>query len=177
MWWLSHSTELATRKDNSLRFQPLDKEARQTLAQHRQEVERTRDERRQLETVEGASLVEKPAQEFVPTKARLPKSSIMAKSVAELDKDHAPPKMYEAPQPDLKVAPKPRGKSSGELKSKSSGELKSKSGGELKSKSSGEVKGKSGGELKSKSGGELKGKSGGEVKSKSGGESKGKSKT
>jgi hypothetical protein len=116
--------ELTTRKDNSWRFQPLDKEARQTLSQHRQEVERTREERRLLETEEAGRLVEKPAKEFVPTRVRLPRSPFTAKSVAELDKDHAPPKMHEAPQPDPKVAPKPRGESRGKSRGESKGKSK-----------------------------------------------------
>ena len=39
---------------------------------------------------------------------RLPGSPIVAKPGAELGKDHAPPKMYEAPKPDPKVEAKPR---------------------------------------------------------------------
>ena len=39
---------------------------------------------------------------------RLPQSPIVAKSADQLGKGHAPPRMYEAPQPDPHVAAKPR---------------------------------------------------------------------
>jgi len=120
-----------TSKDNSRRFQTLDKETRQKLAQSRQEVERIRDERRKMEFEDAGRLTEKPSKEFVPVKVKRPKSPFMAQPVAQLGEEDAPPKMYEAPQPDLKVAPKPRGESRG----KSRGESKGNSGGEAKGKS------------------------------------------
>ena len=105
---MSHWDQRVTNQDNSRRFQPLDKEARQNLAQSRQEVERTRDERRKMEFDEARRLTEKPSKEFVPVKVKRPRSPFMAKPVAELGQDDAPPKIYEAPQPDLNVAPKTR---------------------------------------------------------------------
>ena len=115
--------QLSTSKDNSWRFQPLDKEARQKLAQHGQEVQKTREQRQILETAAAGASAKKPSSQFVPAKLRLPRSPIVAKSVAELAKDQAPPRTYAAPKPDLKVEPKPRGESRG----KSSGESKGKS--------------------------------------------------
>jgi hypothetical protein len=126
----------ATSKDNSRRFQSLDQEARQKLAQYRQEVEKTREERRQLEFEEEGRVADKPPKEFVPVKVKRPRSPIVAKPVAELGQDDAPPNAYQAPQPDPKVAPKPRGESRG----KSRGESKDKSRNESKGKSRGESK-------------------------------------
>ena len=37
--------------------------------------------------------------------------SVYGKPVAELGQEDAPPKIYRAPQPNLKVAPNPRGES------------------------------------------------------------------
>ena len=101
--------QLAKSKDSPLRFQPVDTAERQKLAQHGQEVQRFREERQKLETKAAVRPAEKPSKEFEPARVRLPRSPIVAKPVAELGKDHAPPKTYEAPAPDPKVAPKPRG--------------------------------------------------------------------
>ena len=45
---------------------------------------------------------------FAPARVTLPRSPIVAKPGADLGKNHAPPKTYEAPKPDPKVAAKPR---------------------------------------------------------------------
>jgi hypothetical protein len=90
---------LTRSKDSPLRFQPVRQSERQKLAQHGQEVQRFREERRTLETRAAARPTEKPSKEFVPARVRLPGSPIVAKPVAELGKGHAPPKMYEAPKP------------------------------------------------------------------------------
>jgi hypothetical protein len=123
--------ELRRDKDNRLRFQPVDQLERQRLGQQGQDVRRFSEERQRLETTAADASAKKPSREFVPTKVRLPRSPIMAKPVAELAKDQAPPKRYATPKPDPKVQPKPkgesRGKSSGESKGKSSGKSKGKS--------------------------------------------------
>ena len=124
--------QLAKRTDSPLRFQPMDKEERQKLAKHGQEVQTIREERQRLETAAAGALAKQPSSDFVPARARLPKSPIVAKPVADLGKDHAPPKTYAAPKPDLKVEPKPRNESRGKA-----------TGGESRGKSSGESKGKS----------------------------------
>jgi hypothetical protein len=103
--------QLTKSKDSPLRFQPVDRSERQKLAQRGQEVQILREERRKLETAAGVRVAEKPSKEkeFVPARVKLPGSPIVAKPAAVLGKDHAPPKMYEAPKPDPKIAPKPRG--------------------------------------------------------------------
>ena len=45
---------------------------------------------------------------LAPAKVTLPRSPLVAKPIAELDKGHAPPQMLAAPKPDLKVEPKPQ---------------------------------------------------------------------
>jgi hypothetical protein len=161
-----------TNQENSRRFEPLDKEVRRNLAQSRQEVDRTRDERRKMEFDEARGLTEKPSKEFVPVRVKRPRSPFMAKPIAELGQDDAPPKIDEAPQPDLKVTPKPRG----ELKDRPLGESRDNSRGEAKGNPRGEAKDNSRGEAKGNSRSEAKGNPRGEAKDNSRGEAKGKSK-
>ena len=101
--------QLTKSKDSRLRLAPLDAAERQKLAQQAQRVQRLREERRKLETEAVARPAERPSREVVPARVRLPGSPIVAKPVVELGKDRAPPKIYQAPQPDPKVTPKPRG--------------------------------------------------------------------
>ena len=128
--------ELRTSKDSSLRFQPVDQTERQKFAQRAQEIQQLRDERKNLEANVAASRadthakeadthakeaetrakdadtrakeVETRAKEFAPAKATLPGPPIVARSVADIPKEHVPPRIHEAPAPDLKVEPTPR---------------------------------------------------------------------
>ena len=131
--------QLAKSKDSRLRFEPLDAAERQKLAQRGQEVQGLREERRKLETAAGVKPAEKPSKEFVPVKVKRPRSPFMAQPVAELGQEDAPPKIYDAPQPDLKVAPKPRGESRVKSHDESKGDYR----GEAKGNSRGEAKGRS----------------------------------
>jgi hypothetical protein len=166
----------ATSKDNPRSFQALDNDARQKLAQYRQEVEKTRDARRTLESDDEGRLTRKPPKEFVPVKRKLPRSPFMAKPAAELGQEDAPPKIYDAPQPDLKVTPKPRGeareKSRGEARTKAEGDAKAKSERETRSVSEGKARAKAEGDTKGKSEGDTKGKSGRDAKGNSGREAR-----
>ncbi|MGA2258592.1 MAG: hypothetical protein ABSG53_28335, partial [Thermoguttaceae bacterium] len=106
---MAASLDHLTRSKNSpLRFQPVDKAERQRLVQQAQDVQRFRQQRQKLENNVAGDAAGTPTKEFAPAKVRLPASPIVAKPVAEIGKDHAPPKMYEAPRPDRKVEPKPR---------------------------------------------------------------------
>ena len=100
--------DLSRNKDSQLRFQPVDQAERQRLAQQAQDVQRFRQQRQTLETGAVGAPAETRTKEFAPAKVRLPGSPIVAKSGAELGRDHAPPKMYEAPKPDPTVVAKPR---------------------------------------------------------------------
>ena len=100
--------DLRRNQNSPLRFQPVDQAERQRLAQQAQEVQRFRQQRQKLETNAAGAPAGTRTKEFAPARVKLPGSPIVAKSGAELGKDHAPPKTYEAPKPDPKVAAKPR---------------------------------------------------------------------
>jgi hypothetical protein len=100
--------QLARNKDSRLRFQPLDQEERQKLTQRGKEVQIFREERHKRETTAADTPAEKPPKERGPTRVTLRRSPIVAKPVAELGKDDAPPQRPEPPKPDPKVEPKPR---------------------------------------------------------------------
>jgi hypothetical protein len=114
--------DLRRSNDSPQQFQPVDQTERQQFSQRAQEVQRLREERQRLETDAAASRAETHALEadtrakeadtrakaFVPAKATLPGSPIVARSVADLPKDYAAPRIHEAPSPDLKVEPTPR---------------------------------------------------------------------
>jgi hypothetical protein len=95
-------------KDNPMRFQPVDQTERRQYTQHAQEVQRFREDRQKLEASAARDHADARNKDFVPGRVRLPGSPIAVKPGADLGKDHAPPKTYEAPQPDPKVAAKPR---------------------------------------------------------------------
>jgi hypothetical protein len=98
-----------TKSQNSpLRFRPVDQLERQKLGQHRQEVQRFREERQKLETTTAAPSAEQPARHFTPARVPLPRSPLVARPATELGKGHAPPQMHEAPRPDFGVEAKPR---------------------------------------------------------------------
>ncbi len=101
--------QLTKSKDSPLRFQPVDQAERQKLSSAC--GKRSRDSAKSGKSWKPKRRVLQPkraTKEFVPARVKLPGSPIVAKPVAELGKDHAPPKMYEAPKPDPKVEPKPR---------------------------------------------------------------------
>jgi hypothetical protein len=100
--------EVRTNKDSPLRFQPVEQVERQQLNQQGKDVHTFRETRQNLETGAAVSAAETRAKEFVPAKATLPGSPIVAKSAADLPKEHAPPRIHEAPAPDLKVEATPR---------------------------------------------------------------------
>ena len=81
---------------------------RQKLVQHGQAVQRFRDQRQKLENQAAAPSAAQAAKQLAPATARLPISPIVARSNAELGKDHVPPQIHVAPKPDLTVEAKPR---------------------------------------------------------------------
>ncbi|MGD0655721.1 MAG: YXWGXW repeat-containing protein [Thermoguttaceae bacterium] len=101
-------TQLTKSQGTPLRFQPVDQLERQKLAQHAQELQRFRDERQNLEINAAGAPSETRTKQFEPARVKLPGSPIVGRSADQLGKDQAPPKIYNAPKPDLKVEPKPR---------------------------------------------------------------------
>ena len=95
-------------KDSPMRFQPVSQAERQQYSRHAQEVQRFSAERQKLETSAVRVPVDARTKDFVPGRVKLPGSPIAAKPGADLGKDNAPPKIYEAPKPDRNVAAKPR---------------------------------------------------------------------
>ena len=100
--------QLAKNKDGSMRIQPATQEEQQALAKHGREVRQFGAARQQMEAKAAEASTEKPVRESEPTKLKLPKSPILAKSSDQLANDQIPPKAHDAPAPDLKVDPKPR---------------------------------------------------------------------
>jgi hypothetical protein len=98
--------QLVKQKNGPVRFQPVGREERQTLALRGQEVQKSRDERRTLEAKVVDSTPRKPGEAFEPAKVQLPSSPIVAKSASQLGRNQPPPKPQRTPKPDLKVQPK-----------------------------------------------------------------------
>jgi hypothetical protein len=96
------------RKNTPLRFQPVDQLERQRLAQQSQEVQRFGQQRQRLETGATGVPAGTGATGVAPARVRLPGSPIVAKSGADLGKDRAPPRVYDAPKPNPNVAAKAR---------------------------------------------------------------------
>lgn len=117
--------QMASRKDGPMRFQPVAKDERQQIAQRGQEITKFRQERYKLETTAAGTSAQKPSKEFRPSKVRITRSPIVARSADQLGKDQAPPKRHEAPRADPKVEPVKRSK--GVSKDKDRGKDKSRS--------------------------------------------------
>jgi hypothetical protein len=95
----------ASRKDGPVRFQPVVQEERQQIVQRGQDIKNYRQERSKLETTVLGSSDREPSRTIQPSTARITRSPIVARSVDELGKGHAPPRRPEAPKPNPKVEP------------------------------------------------------------------------
>ena len=98
--------QLVARKDGPMRFQPVAREERQQLAQRGQDVQKSRDQRRAFEAKDEKTTVRKPGGVFEPAKVQLPRSPIVGRPANQLRGNQTPPKVPQAPKPDLKVQPK-----------------------------------------------------------------------
>jgi hypothetical protein len=95
--------------DRPIRLVSVDTDERQKMAQRRLEVQKSREERRELETKTAPTPTnEKTVRDSQPTRAKLPKSSIMATPNVEAGKQRMPPKAHDAPNFDPKIEAKPR---------------------------------------------------------------------
>ena len=101
-------SQVTRSRDSPLRFQPVDPVERQKLVQHGQAVQRFREQRQKLENQVAAPSAGPAAKQLAPASGRLPTSPIVARSNAELGKDHVPPQAHVAPKPDLTVEARPR---------------------------------------------------------------------
>ena len=102
--------ELTKSQDTKQRFQTIDKNERQQLAQRGQEIQKFRKERQQLEAKEAVAATEAPdsGRSIKPSQVKLPKSPIAAKPQDTPGVDGAIPKPPVTPELDMKVEPKPR---------------------------------------------------------------------
>jgi hypothetical protein len=98
--------QVVKRTDSTVRFQPVAQAERQQIVQRDQEVRKSRNERRTLETSVAATPTSQPGRQVEPSTAKLPRSPIVAKPADQLGRDQAPPKPHKVPEPDLKVGPK-----------------------------------------------------------------------
>jgi hypothetical protein len=101
----SRFDQLAKRSDSTMRFQPVAREERERLAQRSQEVQRSREQRRTLETSVADASSRRPNQTSEPAKVQLPRSPIVSKPVNQLERSQTPPKAPQAPRPNPKVQP------------------------------------------------------------------------
>jgi hypothetical protein len=98
--------QLAARKDNPVRFQPVARGDRQTLAQRGREVQQSRDQRRAVEARAVVPTGRNAAEAGAPAKVSVPRSPIVARPAGQRGKNPAPPAVPQAPRPDPKVQPK-----------------------------------------------------------------------
>lgn len=100
--------QLTQDRENRQRFQAVDKDERQLLAQRREDMQKFRKERQKLETETAATRPDNPNKPSEPVNVRLPKSPVVAKNVETPGKGQSLPKNPDAPQVDPKVVAKPR---------------------------------------------------------------------
>lgn len=100
-------------KDGNMRFQPVDRDERQKLVVRGQEVQKSREQRRTLETISADATPQKPGEAIRPANVQLPRSPIVGKSAKQLGRNAAPPESQPTPKPDLKHQPQsePTGRS------------------------------------------------------------------
>jgi hypothetical protein len=99
--------QLAKRKGGPMKYQPVAKADRQLIAQRGQQLQQSREQRRTLEAKGAGAADLQAGAAAAPTKVKLAKSPIVAKSAGQLPKGQAPPKMQRAPQADLTGKPQP----------------------------------------------------------------------
>ena len=99
--------QLATTKDSPVRFQPLDKNERQTLARRGRELQKSRAERQGREISAARTSAADASTRSKPTRMKFSTSPIVAKSANELSEGQKPPKRYEALKPNPQVQRKP----------------------------------------------------------------------
>jgi hypothetical protein len=100
--------DLNKAKDNSLKLKTIDMAERKQLSQHGLDVQKFREERQKLEIKSLTLPGQTQTTTLKTTKATLPKTTIVAKPLGELNKDFTPPKTFQGPKLDLNVEPKPR---------------------------------------------------------------------
>lgn len=102
-------TQLAKTTESPLRFRSVPNEERQQISRHSQEIQKSREQRRSLETVSASPRPTQSTRENIqPATAQLPRSPIVGKRIEELEKSQAPPPPQRATKPNLKSRPEPQ---------------------------------------------------------------------
>ena len=83
--------QMAKRKNGPVRLQEVSKEDRQMLTQRGKEVQKSREQRRTLESTGVNTAALKPGETAQPVKVKLPRSPIVGKAASEFSKKQAPP--------------------------------------------------------------------------------------
>ena len=100
--------QLTQNPESAQRFQTLNKDELQVLAQRRQEIQEFRNERKQLEAETTGTNPDNAVNPVDPVKVRLPKSPVVATTASASGKGTAAPKSPDAPKIDPQVVAKPR---------------------------------------------------------------------
>lgn len=100
--------QLTQNPESRQRFQTLDKDERQVLAKRRQEMQKFRDERKQLEAKTTGTNPDNAEKPIEPVKVRLPKSPVVGAAASTTGKGASAPKSPDAPKVDPLVVAKPR---------------------------------------------------------------------
>ena len=100
--------QLTQNPESAQRFQTLNKDELQVLAQRRQEIQEFRNERKQLEAETTGTNPDNAVNPVEPVKVRLPKSPVVATTASASGKGTAAPKSPDAPKIDPQVVAKPR---------------------------------------------------------------------
>ena len=99
--------QLAARKDNPVRFQPVTQGDRQKLAQRGRDVQQSREERRTVEAKAVVPTGRSGGQAVEPARVTVRPSPIVAKPAGQKGRMQAPPQAQQAPRPDPKVQSRP----------------------------------------------------------------------
>ena len=97
--------QLIKQKDSPIRFQPVAKAERQKFEQRGQEVQQSRQQRRNLESPAAVTTTRSSGMAIQPAKLSLPQSPIVAKRANQLRNTQAPPQVPRESKPDLKRQP------------------------------------------------------------------------
>jgi hypothetical protein len=96
--------EMAKRRDNPVRIERVAEKEREKFKVMSREVRKTREQRRTLEAEAVAISPDNTEREFKPTKARLPASPIVGRSLDRLDEKQSPPRPHRPPGADPEKA-------------------------------------------------------------------------
>lgn len=99
--------QLANREEYPVRVQKVAAADRQKFSGRAQEVQKSREQRRTLETRTVEAAGQEPGKAIEPSKVKLPRSPIVARSAKQFSKDQAPPKVQKEPELDLTAKPGP----------------------------------------------------------------------